>query len=93
MDIILREDVENLGYKDDIVNVKNGYARNYLIPQGLGVYASPGERKMLEENLRQRAHKEAKQIEEAKKNFDDQISKTPYVCPIPDGVMPPILKD
>lgn len=70
MDIILRADVEHLGYKDDIVTVKNGYARNFLIPQGLAVHASTGERKMLEENLKQRAHKEAKQIEEAKKTVE-----------------------
>lgn len=70
MDIILRADVEHLGYKDDIVTVKNGYARNFLIPQGLAVHASTGERKMLSENLKQRAHKEAKQIEEAKKTAE-----------------------
>lgn len=70
MDIILRADVESLGYKDDIVTVKNGYGRNFLIPQGLGVHASKGERKMLQENLKQRAHKEAKQIEEAKKTAE-----------------------
>ena len=66
MDIILRKDVENLGFKDDIVSVKNGYGRNYLIPQGLGVLATDSARKVLAENLKQRAHKEAKLVEDAK---------------------------
>ncbi len=70
MEIILKQDVEHLGYKDDVVSVKNGYARNYLIPQGLATLASPGAVKMLKENLKQRAHKEAKQIEEAKKTAE-----------------------
>ncbi len=67
MDIILKQDVENLGFKDDIVTVKPGYARNYLIPQGIGIMATPSAVKMLEETLRQRAHKEAKLIEDANK--------------------------
>jgi len=57
MQIILLEDVANLGYKDDIVNVKSGYGRNYLIPQKKAVIASESARKVLAENLRQRAHK------------------------------------
>lgn len=65
MEIILKQDVENLGFKDDIVTVKPGYARNYLIPQGMGIMATPSAIKMLEETLRQRAHKEAKLIEDA----------------------------
>ncbi len=60
MQLILKEDVTNLGYKDDIVTVKDGYGRNYLIPQGKAIIASPSAVKMLEENLRQRAHKLAK---------------------------------
>ncbi len=60
MKIILKEDVINLGYKDDVVEVKNGYARNYLIPQGKAIMASPSALKVLAENLRQRAHKIAK---------------------------------
>lgn len=71
MDIILKEDIEHLGYKDDIVTVKNGYARNFLIPKGKAVYASPGAKRMLEENLRQRAHKEAKVIEDARKTAEE----------------------
>ena len=60
MKIILKEDVMNLGYKDDVVEVKNGYARNYLIPTGKAIMASPSALKVLAENLRQRAHKIAK---------------------------------
>ena len=60
MQIILKEDVANLGYKDDIVTVKDGYGRNFLIPTGKAVIASESARKVLAENLRQRAHKLAK---------------------------------
>lgn len=60
MKIILKEDVMNLGFKDDVVEVKNGYARNYLIPTGKAIMASPSALKVLAENLRQRAHKIAK---------------------------------
>ena len=57
MKLILKEDVSNLGYKDDVVEVKSGYGRNYLIPQGKAVIASPSALKMLAEDLKQRAHK------------------------------------
>lgn len=57
MEIILKEDVLNLGYKNDIVTVKSGYGRNYLIPTGKAVIASPSAKKMLAEELKQRAHK------------------------------------
>lgn len=60
MKIILKEDISNLGYKDDVVEVKNGYGRNYLIPQGKAVIATPSALKVLAENQRQRAHKLAK---------------------------------
>ncbi|MDD2798369.1 MAG: 50S ribosomal protein L9 [Bacteroidales bacterium] len=60
MKLILKEDVTNLGYKDDVVIVKDGYGRNFLIPQGKAVIASVSAIKVLEENLRQRAHKLAK---------------------------------
>ncbi len=67
MELILKQDVQDLGFKDDIVTVKNGYGRNYLIPQGLALMATPSAKKVLAENLRQRAHKEAKIIDEANK--------------------------
>ena len=60
MELILKEDVIGLGYKNDIVNVKSGYGRNYLIPTGKAVIASPAARKVLAENLRQQAVKLAK---------------------------------
>ena len=61
MEIILKEDIIGLGYKNDIVNVKNGYGRNYLIPSGKGVIASESAKKVLAENLKQQAHKLAAQ--------------------------------
>ena len=57
MEVILKEDVLNLGYKDDVVTVKNGYGRNFLIPQGKAILATESAKKVLAENLRQRAHK------------------------------------
>ena len=60
MELILKVDVANLGYKDDIVKVKDGYGRNYLIPTGKAVIASESAKKVLAENLKQRAHKLAK---------------------------------
>jgi len=65
MEIILKQDVPNLGHKDDIVNVRNGYGANYLIPQGFAIMATSSAKKILAENLKQRAHKEAKIREEA----------------------------
>lgn len=70
MELILKEDVQDLGFKDDVVTVKNGYGRNYLIPQGLATLATPSAKKVLEENLRQRAHKEKKIIDEANKTAE-----------------------
>lgn len=60
MEIILLQDVTNLGYKDDIVNVKNGYANNYLLPKGMAIIATATNRKIHAENMRQRAFKEEK---------------------------------
>lgn len=57
MDVILLQDIANLGFKDEVVSVKNGYARNYLIPQGFAINATSSNKKILAENLRQRAHK------------------------------------
>ena len=67
MEIILKEDIIGLGYKNDIVNVKNGYGRNYLIPTGKGVIASPSAKKQLAENLKQQATKLAALKAEAEK--------------------------
>ena len=60
MEIILKQDVNKLGYKDEIVKVKDGYANNYLIPQGYAVVATSSNKKILAENLKQRAFKEEK---------------------------------
>ncbi|MFC2097324.1 50S ribosomal protein L9 [Bacteroidota bacterium] len=65
MEVILKQDIEGLGHTNDIVNVKNGYGRNYLIPKGLVTLATPSAKKILNENTKQRAHKEAKLKEEA----------------------------
>ena len=66
MELILKQDVQNLGFKDDVVTVKNGYGRNFLIPQGHAQLATPSAKKVLAENLKQRAHKEAKVVNDAK---------------------------
>ena len=65
MELILKQDVENLGFKDDVVTVKNGYGRNFLIPQGKAILATPSAKKVLAENLKQRAFKEKKIIDDA----------------------------
>ncbi len=67
MEIILKEDIIGLGYKNDIVNVKSGYGRNYLIPTGKGVIASPSAKKQLAEDLRQQAAKIAAKKADAEK--------------------------
>ena len=67
MEIILKQDVSNLGSKDDIVVVKDGYARNFLVPKGFAMMATVSAKKVLAENIRQRAHKEAKIKAEAEK--------------------------
>lgn len=66
MEVILKKDIEKLGFKDDLVTVKNGYGRNYLIPFGFADLATPSARKVLEETIRQRAFKEQKEIDAAK---------------------------
>ncbi len=65
MEVILKQDIHNLGYANDVVKVKNGYAMNYLIPQGMAVSASTTNRKILAENMKQKAFKEAKTRTEA----------------------------
>ena len=66
MEVILKEDILNLGYKDDIVDVKKGYARNFLIPQGKAIMATESAKKVIAENNRQRAHK----LEQMKKDAE-----------------------
>jgi large subunit ribosomal protein L9 len=70
MELILKQDVENLGFKDDVVTVKNGYGRNFLIPQGHAVIATASAKKVLAENLKQRAFKEKKIIDDANKTAE-----------------------
>lgn len=70
MELILKQDVENVGFKDDVVTVKNGYGRNFLIPQGYAILATSSAKKVLEETVKQRAFKEAKIIEDATKIAD-----------------------
>ena len=76
MEVILRKDVENLGYANDVVKVRDGYARNFLLPRGLAVSATDSERKQLAETLKQRAHKEAKVKAEAEKHAGMLADKT-----------------
>lgn len=67
MELILKKDVANLGFKDDLVTVKNGYGRNFLIPQGQALLATSSAKKVLAENLKQRAYKEQNVVNEANK--------------------------
>ncbi|MBS1581900.1 MAG: 50S ribosomal protein L9 [Bacteroidetes bacterium] len=76
MEVILKQDVEHLGFANDVVKVRDGYARNFLLPRGLAVAATTSERKQLSETLKQRAHKEAKVRAEADKNAEALASKT-----------------
>ena len=84
MQIILKEDIIGLGYKNEIVDVKPGYGRNYLIPTGKGVIASPSAKKVLAENLRQQAHKIEAQKAAAQKRADQlegvPLPVTPQNC-------------
>lgn len=77
MQVILKEDVLNLGYKDDIVTVADGYGRNYLIPRGLAIVATESAKKVLAENLRQRKHK----LEAIKKEAEAKAAKLDGVSP------------
>jgi large subunit ribosomal protein L9 len=70
MELILKQDVANLGFKDDLVSVKNGYGRNYLIPHGYAVLATTSAKKVLTETLKQRAYKEESIIKEANKTAE-----------------------
>src|SRR5688500_14307548 len=70
MEIILKQDVKHLGYKDEVVTVRNGYGTNYLIPQGLATIATPSNKKMLAETMKQRDFKEEKIKTAAQKTAD-----------------------
>ena len=74
MNVILKQDMPNLGHKDDIIAVKDGYARNYLIPKGFAINATAQNKKVHEEILRQRAHKEA-QLKEAAMQLAEELKK------------------
>ena len=74
MNVILKQDISNLGHKDDIVTVKDGYARNYLIPKGYAINATAQNKKVHEEILRQRAHKE-EQLKEAALQLAEELKK------------------
>ncbi|WP_194850412.1 50S ribosomal protein L9 [Nonlabens antarcticus] len=70
MELILKQDVDHLGFTDDLVTVKAGYGRNFLIPQGKAVMATPGAKKQLAETVKQRAHKEESNIKAAQSQAD-----------------------
>ena len=78
MDVILKEDVEKLGFKNEIVSVKNGFGRNYLIPKGLAILATTSSVKVLEEKLRQQKNKEVSEVESANK-LKEQIEKAEII--------------
>ena len=75
MEVILKKDVEHLGFANEVVKVRDGYARNFLLPRGLAVSATEGEKKQLAETLKQRAHKEAKLRAEAENNANVLAAK------------------
>ncbi|TAE25984.1 MAG: 50S ribosomal protein L9 [Cytophagales bacterium] len=84
MDIILKTDITGLGYKNDIVSVKPGYGRNYLIPQGFAVMATDSNRKVVTENIRQAAHK-AEKIKTDAQNIASQIGEMVLTIPAKAG--------
>jgi len=81
MKIILKKDVEKLGFKNEIVSVKDGYARNFLIPKGFAILATESARKVLEENLRQQAKKEDAEVETANK-LAEAIKKSEVIIKV-----------
>ncbi len=81
MEVILIKDIENLGYANDIVNVKPGYANNYLIPQGYAKAATAAAKKVLAENLKQRAHQDAKILADAQA-LAEKIANLPLVITV-----------
>jgi large subunit ribosomal protein L9 len=84
MEVILKEDLTGLGYKNDIVNVKPGYARNYLIPRGIAIMATESNRKVLAENLKQAAHK-AEKIKTEALNLAEKIGSLVLEIPAKVG--------
>jgi large subunit ribosomal protein L9 len=84
MEIILKTDIVGLGYKNDVVAVKPGYARNYLIPQGFAQLATPSNRKILAENLKQAAHK-AEKIKNDALAIAEQIGEMVITIPMKTG--------
>ncbi len=75
MEIILKTDIKGLGYKNDLVDVKPGYGRNYLIPQGFAMLATPSNKRILEENIKQAAHK-AEKIKKAAEELASKLENT-----------------
>ncbi|OUJ75572.1 50S ribosomal protein L9 [Hymenobacter crusticola] len=84
MEVILKDDVKNLGYKNDIVTVKPGYGRNYLLPQGLAVLADKANKKIVAENVRQAAHK-AEKVKNDAQSIANQIGDTVLEIPAKVG--------
>lgn len=76
MEIILKKDVEHLGYANDVVKVRDGYARNFLLPRGLAVAATESEKKQVAETMKQRSHKEAKLKAEAERIATGLVDQT-----------------
>ena len=76
MEIILKQDIENLGFIDDVVTVKNGYGRNFLIPQGLALVANDSNKKVAAENVKQAAHKAEKLKADAEKAMVSEPCRT-----------------
>ena len=92
MELILKEDIIGLGYKNDIVNVKSGYGRNYLIPQGKAVIASPSAKKVLAENLKQQASKLAALKAEAEKKGEAIKDVALTIAAKPTRMPPPSVR-
>lgn len=84
MELILKEDIAGLGYKNDVVDVKSGYGRNYLIPQGFAVIANASNRKVMEENIKQAAHK-ADKVKRDAQDLADAIGDTSLEIPAKVG--------
>ncbi len=84
MDIILIKDIKGLGYRNDLVSVKPGYGRNYLIPEGYGIMATPGAVKQRDENIKQAAHK-AEKLKTAAQTLADAIGETKLTIPAKAG--------